>query len=73
MKNNTLPMVRYTRLLEPPVVGRAAVIWPVDHPSDLVSNTTWAMTSEVLAVDRADGGVEFWTHYTHYVPAEVKP
>jgi hypothetical protein len=70
MKNNTLPMVRYTKLLEPPVVGRAAVIWPVDHPSDLVSNTTWAVTSEVLAVMNCpDSGVEFWTHHTHYVPA----
>jgi len=44
-------------------VGDGAVIQPIDHPSHLVSNSTWVRTSDVLKV--TDKGFE--THNTIYV------
>lgn len=48
------------------VVGQSAMVRPVDHPSPLVSNKTYAKTSPVVMVDY-DSGV-FETENTRYVP-----
>jgi hypothetical protein len=48
-------------------VGMPAYVFPVDHPSDLVSNTTWSLTSPVVRIG-LDG--EFETEHTVYVPAD---
>ena len=49
-------------------IGRGAVIYPMTHPSDLVTGDgeTPAITSPVQSVDALTG--EFWTANTHYVP-----
>ena len=46
-------------------VGAPAVVWPTNHPSLLVSNTTYCHTSVVQRLD-ADG--EFETANTIYRP-----
>lgn len=53
------------------VIGQSAVVLPLDHPSDLVSNRTWAQTSPVVSIiDQANGKV-FETRNTVYWPAET--
>jgi hypothetical protein len=44
-------------------VGERAWVRPLDHPSPLVSNTTWALTSPVISTN--DKGFE--TRNTIYV------
>jgi hypothetical protein len=39
-------------------VGYGACIIPIDHQSYLVSNTTWAMTSQVIRYNRKTGEFE---------------
>lgn len=64
-----LKVVRYSAVKELRV-GHTALVFPVDHPGPGVSNTQWAQTSEVQDIrTRPDGGVEFDTFYTRYVPA----
>lgn len=46
-------------------VGKWAVIQPIDHPSERVSNATLAFTSEVLSYDKDKH--EFETKNTVYV------
>ena len=46
--------------------GEAAIIQPIDHPSGYVTNTTWAVTSTVVAHD----GDLFETLNTKYVGVE---
>lgn len=48
-----------------PMVGCVAIVLPLDHTSDLVSNTRHAVTSEVLVV-HGDGSFE--TLNSIYVP-----
>lgn len=57
------PVVRYEAAYNVEV-DRQAFVRPVDHPSDLVSNMTWAQTSPVVKVD----GDTFETENTRYVP-----
>ncbi len=61
-------------------VGDCAFVLPVDHPSDAVSNTKWALTSRVISatwdmVAGPDGFgdddlVEFETMNTVYIPVQ---
>ena len=48
--------------------GTSAYVWPIDHPSDLVSNTKPITTSKVIKYDRASG--EFETMNTLYKPVD---
>lgn len=58
--------VRYFRSIGPIVVGRPAVVWPIDHYSPEVSNETWCRTSPVESYNPITG--EFTTLNTRYVP-----
>jgi hypothetical protein len=39
-------------------VGQSAIVWPLDHPSELASNTSSVRTSEVLSYDKETGTFE---------------
>jgi hypothetical protein len=53
------PVVHYVKHKYQEIfVGHAAVIWPLDHPSNLVSNTTSVRTSTVLSYDTTTGTFE---------------
>ena len=54
------------QIIEP---GYPAVVWPIDHTSDLVSNTTWVITSKVQI---AYSNGEFETENSHYYPLVIK-
>lgn len=47
-------------------VGASAVVFPIDHPGPLVSNTKYIQTSTVISYNRATG--EFETLNTIYKP-----
>ena len=47
-------------------VGESAFVFPIDHPSLLVSNTKFISTSEVIICDTTTGVFE--TLNTEYVP-----
>lgn len=49
------------------VEGQRARVHPVDHPSELVSNTQQCITSRVLQV-HADG---FETENSYYIPMRL--
>jgi hypothetical protein len=61
------PVVRYETLVTCEV-GHCAYVYPVDHPSELVSNTELVMTSAVVSFDPATG--EFETRNSCYVPSK---
>lgn len=64
------PVVRYKRLPPGTVLheGQGAVIEPIDHPSELVSNTKPVLTSRVVKLHFAGA---FETMNTMYVPEDV--
>ena len=62
---NVKPVVHYEELLFC-TVGGCALVKPVDHPGDLVSNQQYVRTSTVQAFD-VDSG-EFETRNTRYQP-----
>lgn len=73
-KGNTKPVVHYTpnpHQFIPDVVGKGAMVWPVDHPNHLfsqnVSNETACFTSAVIRI--GENG-EFETLNTIYKPVE---
>lgn len=49
-------------------VGQRAIVWPIDHYSELVSNEKAVMTSVVLSYDAVTGNFE--TQNTIYVLSE---
>lgn len=55
------PVVHYQVAVLPPI-GGSAYVYPVDHPSPLVSNTKAVRTSPVVRID----GDEFETENTIY-------
>ena len=59
------PIVQY-RKAQHIEVGRGCLILPMDHPGELVSNTTWAITTPVVRYDPVSGIIE--THNTIYQP-----
>jgi hypothetical protein len=61
------PVVYYREIHTPIVEGCGCIVTPINHPSDLVSNTRPALTSKVLVAVREDGGFE--TMNTIYCPA----
>jgi hypothetical protein len=62
----TKPVVQYLPSKYDVIVkGRGAFICPIDHPSDLVSNTNPARTSEVIKHNKKTG--RFETLNTIYV------
>lgn len=55
-------------------LGEPAIVMCLDHPSRHVSPKHWARTSPVKSIQyRSKYVVEFWTHNTHYVPANNDP
>lgn len=68
----TKKRVRYRDLQPPVAIGRIVLVLPVDHPSEDVSNKTWAYTSRVRAVlYESSNGPVFETENTIYLPAET--
>jgi len=61
------PVVTFTDIHRKPRVGQSAIVKPVDHPSNLVSNERLVITSHVTRVNKHTG--EFETENTLYVPA----
>jgi hypothetical protein len=61
------PVVHYSAVSGRITVGQSAKVRPLDHTSDFVSNTTFAVTSKVVRHDRATG--EFETENSRYRPA----
>lgn len=60
------PVVKYDADQEHFVrLGYKALVLPLNHPSSLVSNTTWVTTSPVVAVHEHG---KFETENTCYVP-----
>ena len=57
------PVVRYKIAYGKISVGTPAIVFPIDHPSELVSNTNPALTSTVIRV--GENG-EFETKNTIY-------
>ena len=49
-------------------VGQRAIVWPIDHYSDMVSNEKAVMTSLVLSFNKVTGSFE--TQNTIYVLSE---
>lgn len=68
-----MPTVTYKKLspLAILTVGLPAIVWPLDHPSLLVSNDRWAATSPVedIAYDEEGAVRGFTTRNSVYVPA----
>lgn len=65
------PVVRYrSKPMEKLVVGWPAYVYPIDHPSDLVSNTKLIRTSPVVSIGPRLG--EFETENTRYVHVETE-
>ena len=63
-------VVHYSDLRYTPVVGKMAMVIPVDHPdTENVSNNTWVYTSDVVRVDEVTGIFE--TLNTVYEPVRV--
>lgn len=59
------PVVQYLRNKAQFIcVGFGARVQPIDHPSELVSNTSWIVTSKVISYDIKTG--EFETLNTKY-------
>jgi hypothetical protein len=56
------PKVLFTHIEE----GTSAYVFPLDHPSSLVSNTAVVRTSKVISYNKETG--EFETMNTKYVP-----
>ena len=63
------PIVKYVGPTTQLEIGKPTYVRPVDHPSDLVSNTTLARTSYVVKIDYDNPG-RFETENTVYVPFE---
>lgn len=61
--NMKKPIVRYRQALVEVVLGRPALVEPIDHPSELVSNNKPVWTSDVVGITL--GGFE--TRNTQYV------
>ena len=67
---STKPVVHYIpNKYQQIKVGISAYVWPVDHPSDLVSNTKAIITSKVVSYDKDTGDFETLnTRYSVYRP-----
>jgi hypothetical protein len=61
------PVVRYDTFLPFKIVaGESALVFPVDHPSPLVSNGKFITTSRVMYHNKTTGVFE--TQNTRYIP-----
>lgn len=68
MNLNTKPTVQYKPTEDQFIrVGFSACVFPINHRSDLVSNTTKVITSTVVSYDKGSG--KFETQNTVYIPA----
>lgn len=67
MSHPTKAVVHYRSAGRSIIVGHSALVYPVDHMSPLVSNTTIAHTSRVIAI-RENG--EFETLNSIYKPVK---
>ena len=67
VKSCKKPIVRYDTSMGSYInIGESASVFPIDHPSSLVSNTKFVSTSEVIICDTTTGVFE--TLNTEYVP-----
>lgn len=67
------PVVKYVDIVLPVRIGGSAVLWPVNHPSGLVSNRKAVITSPVVAVSMTERGLQVETRNTMYVPSPETP
>jgi len=51
-------------------VGEPALVLPLDHPSPLVNNRGWALTSNVVSITPGANGPTFTTQNTEYRPVD---
>lgn len=51
-------------------IGQSAHVLPLDHPSPLVSNRGWAVTSPVTSIAPGANGPTFTTENTEYRPVD---
>lgn len=64
--------VRYKDLQPGLMVGWSALVLPIDHYSEYVSNHVWARTSPVQAIlYESSSGPVFETENTLYMPADT--
>lgn len=62
------PTVKFKDVNRFTQVGFITLVFPIDHTSDDVSNTKWAITSPVVSVTIQDKQiVEFETENTRYI------
>jgi hypothetical protein len=64
-------VVHYNLVLTLPKVGLPALVWPVDHPSEDVSNKGFAQTTPVEKIVSIQPCI-FETQNTRYEPALKK-
>lgn len=63
------PVVKFSSLVSVPTVGRSCLLYPVNHPSSLVSNGgSLAQTSKVVKVRSFE---EFETENTLYIRGDA--
>ena len=67
------PIVHYKDVITPVAVGRSAVVWPINHPSPLVTNSGPVLTSPVVTVTAGSRGPLFETANTYYKPHDDNP
>jgi len=58
-------IVKYSKLYGELELNRSAIVWPINHTSEYVSNTKWATTSAVIRI--GENG-EFETENSIYQP-----
>ena len=60
------PIVFYSDIQYPPVIGGSAYVFPLNHPNPngLVSNTSFIQTSRILKINN----IGFETENTIYMP-----
>ena len=67
-ETNSKKEVYYKELAYEPSLGGCAFLWPINHPSKLISNQQFVQTSRVVAYDPETKIIE--TLNTIYIPLE---
>jgi|694.fasta_scaffold01034_41 hypothetical protein len=64
------PIVKFSEIQSSIAIGQRVFVKPLDHPSEYVSNTRWALTTCVQSFVSNGKGIEsFETENTRYVKA----
>ena len=70
IKQKDKPVVKYSELQSSIAIGQRVFVKPLNHPSEYVSNTRWALTTCVQSFVSNGKGIEsFETENTRYVKA----